>query len=186
MMQRAKYLERQILTADDLNQEQGYRLESHRRHNLANHDWGILHGLHFYLQDNQLWLAEGMAVDGYGRELFVSEPFPILWELFAALYKDRKQEEKAVLDLWLRYAREENQSPQRDRDVCDPHQTSRSLEEARLCAPRPPRDAEGHPKMIDPRRPSGVPVDDLDFAPFREPPDDPARSWPLYLGRLEW
>ena len=186
MTQRVRYMERQVLTADALNQEQAYRIDAHRRHNLANHDWGILRGLYVYEEDQQLWLAQGMAVDGYGRELFLSERFPIFEELFTQLYPGLTENEEAVLDLWLRYAREERPASHRGMDDRNPQGKTRSQEEARLCATRPPKDAQGNLISINPRRPSGVPPDDLDFPPFNEPPDNPARSWPVYLGRLRW
>lgn len=186
MMQRVNYFERQILTADALNQEQGYRLLSHRQHNLANHDWGILQGLYFYKQDRELWLAPGVAVDGYGRELWLSEPFPIRRELFTALYREEYERQERVVDLWLRYAREENAISEKGLQNCEPGQGLRAREEARLCVTRPLEDADGKPVAIDPRRPTALPVEDLDFPPFREPPDDPDRSWPVYLGRIRW
>jgi hypothetical protein len=186
MIQRVTYSERQILTAEVLNQEQAYRLASHRQHNLAAHDWGILQGLNFYWEDGQLWLAGGVAVDGYGRELFASEPFRIQRELFTALYPGNEEEDVLVIDLWLRYAREKIVASQKGIGACDPDQMLRSKEEARLCITRPAKDDQGNPKNIDPRYPSAIPADDVDFPPFREPPDDPNRPWPVYLGRIRW
>jgi hypothetical protein len=38
--------------------------------------------------------------------------------------------------------------------------------------------------IIDFRKPVDVPASDLDFGPHQTPPDDPAREWPVFLGRI--
>lgn len=72
---RVMYRERQRLTAADLHAEQEYRLGIAGRHHLAPHDWGVIRGLRVLAAGGgQFLLTPGIAIDGYGRELFVPTP----------------------------------------------------------------------------------------------------------------
>jgi hypothetical protein len=75
---RVHWRERQRVSAADLGAEQLYRLQGTGRHLLAPHDWGVVRGLWLAppeLHRGTRWrLTEGVAVDGYGRELLVREP----------------------------------------------------------------------------------------------------------------
>jgi len=72
---RVYYRERQRLTAADLRLEQAYRLGMGGRHHLAHHDWGVVRGLRVVSEhDGTFRLTPGVAIDGYGRALLVSEP----------------------------------------------------------------------------------------------------------------
>ena len=74
---RVHYRERQRLTADDLRTEQAYRLGLARRHHLAPHQWGVVRGLDVVKVDDRYLLMPGVAIDGYGRELLVTEPIDL-------------------------------------------------------------------------------------------------------------
>lgn len=74
---RVHYRERQQLTAADLRAEQDYRLGLARRHHLAPHQWGVVRGLSVVNVNNRYVLMPGVAIDGYGRELLVTEPFDL-------------------------------------------------------------------------------------------------------------
>lgn len=75
---RVHYRERQRLSADDLRLEQDYRLALGGRHVLAHHDWGVVRGLRLTVDAGGAHiLTPGVAVDGYGREIVVTEDLPI-------------------------------------------------------------------------------------------------------------
>ncbi|CAN7806246.1 hypothetical protein LJR267_010703 [Paraburkholderia hospita] len=75
---RVHYRERQRLSAADMRLEQDYRLGLGGRHDLAHHDWGIVRGLRFVNSGNGVFLlTPGIAIDGYGREIFVPRPLAI-------------------------------------------------------------------------------------------------------------
>jgi hypothetical protein len=75
---RVHYRERQRLVAADLLAEQDYRLAMGGRHHLAAHDWGVVRGLRVLAQADGSWLlTPGVAIDGYGRELFVAQSVSI-------------------------------------------------------------------------------------------------------------
>jgi hypothetical protein len=185
---RVHYRERQFLRAADLETEQGYHLAMRRRHNIAHHDWGIVAGLGLE-HDAKLggfWLKAGAAVDGLGRELVVPEDVLVDQAVLDAedLGGPVGDQESRVIDVWLKYARVAETPPQRGRWACGPGQHTRWREEAHLLLTLPQEDEEGEPVTIQPRCPPQVSSDDRDFGPHRAPPDDPARLWPVYLGRV--
>lgn len=167
---RVRFRERQLLRADDLAGEQAYHLAMRRRHHLAQHGWGVVRGLRLVPVAGGWAVEPGMAVDGYGRELFVAEPSSLPADAFERL-------ESEALDVWLVYDRAEETTVRRGRTACGPglHDRWREVSRLRLTAA-----AEG----FEPRAPDEVPLEDVPFAPHREPPDDPAREWPVYLGRV--
>jgi hypothetical protein len=166
-----RFRERQLLRTADLADEQAYHLAMRRRHHLAQHGWGVVRGLRLALAGGGWTIDPGMAVDGYGRELFVAEPLRVPAEAFAQLESDR-------LDVWLVYDRTEETTPLRGRFDCGPgrHNRWREVTRLRLTAAD---------ERINPRAPAETPLEDIPFAPHREPPDDPAREWPVYLGVVE-
>lgn len=88
---RVHYRERQRLTAADLRAEQEYRVGLAGRHHLTHHEWGAVRGLHVRKVDGHYLLMPGVAIDGYGRELLVTEPIDLNVDgvpqcLFVTLY----------------------------------------------------------------------------------------------------
>ncbi len=81
-VERLNYFQRQFLGAEDFNAQQDYHRSMRRRHNLAHHTWGIVAGLELFSQRQEgrtgaqvdIFLMPGMAVDGFGREIFVFAP----------------------------------------------------------------------------------------------------------------
>jgi hypothetical protein len=75
---RVRWRERQRLAAADLRAEQDYRLHALGRHHVAPHEWGVVRGLWLIPGQRRLstdWhVSEGVAIDGYGRELRVARP----------------------------------------------------------------------------------------------------------------
>jgi len=169
---RPRYLEGQILQAQDLLEEQAYRIRARRCHAIGEHRWGIAQGLVLVTRnDGGITLQPGAAVDGYGRTLLVPEPVEVPAPVLDA--------HGPLVDLWLGYCREPDTPGQRGTWPCGPGRDTRWRERAVL------RLSPAAAGDVDPRRPPGVPQPDLDFPPHLAPPDDPARQWPVYLGRLD-
>lgn len=176
---RVRFRERQVLRAADLVAEQDYRVSMRRRHNTGHHIWGIVRGLGLRLtQAGGLSVEAGVAVDGYGRELFVDEQLALPPDAFDRLHSE-------MLDVWLVYDYEGALTTQRGRRACGPGFSDRRREVSRLRLTRVrPADFVNPAQVVDPRVPAEVPTDDLGFRPHRTPPDDAARVWPVYLGRV--
>ena len=169
---RVRYREGQRLQASDLSDEQSYRLEMQRRHNLGPHGWGIVAGLELCETAAGVELAPGLAIDGYGRELLVPAPIP----LEAKTILDECNVE--AIDLWLIYRRTADTPARRGRWACGPGQHSRWVESTMLrITPA---------TTINPRRPLAATREALDFRPHQPPPDDPDRAWPVFLGRISY
>ena len=177
-LSRVLYRERQRLRADDLNDEQAYRLALRRRHNIGPHTWGIAYGLGLETGSDGIIVQPGMAVDGYGRELLVLEPLAVSNERLRHIQGDAGGENTAIL-VSLRYRRIPDSPPRDGRWPCGPNENTRWLEVTRLCLT--PVD-KGEP--IDPRRPRGVAEADLEAGAMVDLSDDPERLWPVYLGKL--
>lgn len=170
---RIHYREYQALRNRDLRDEQAYHITARRRHNIAGHRWGIVHGLALDEAQGGIVLEAGFAVDGYARELIVPEDLLVSHAtLNRVLEIDASFNGERHADAWLTYCLREG-------DFAAGGQARRHKEEALLrleCA-------DPHTTR-DPRYPPGVPSADLPFDPQRDPPDDPEREWPVYLGRI--
>lgn len=70
---RVHYRERQRLRAADLRGEQEYLLALAGRHNVGVHGWGIVRGLGIDFTGGVLKINPGLAVDGYGRQLLLTD-----------------------------------------------------------------------------------------------------------------
>jgi hypothetical protein len=84
-IERLRYYEHQYLGALDFQDEQDYQRDMRRRHNVGLHAWGIVVGLELEERDPvsgasgpiEMYIRPGMAIDGFGRELVLLEPFQI-------------------------------------------------------------------------------------------------------------
>src|ERR1044071_8749029 len=97
---RTRYFSGQFLRPSDFETEQAYHLAMRRRHNIAEHTWGIVSGLTLQQDENGLYVQPGYAVDGYGREIILAQRQPLAVEEF-----DRQRSE--VLEVWIRYGRQD-------------------------------------------------------------------------------
>jgi hypothetical protein len=70
---RPRFADGQVLSAGDLTAEQTYLIAARRRHLLSGHTPGIVFGLEPSLQNGVVTVSPGLAIDGAGRELIVSE-----------------------------------------------------------------------------------------------------------------
>ncbi len=173
---RVHYFERQFLRTKDFTDEQAYHLEMRRRHNIAQHSWGIVQGLEIAADpEGNPFIYPGMAIDGYGRELILLER-----QAISTIAFDDKDSD--VLDVWLEYDLVGTELPASGYTDCgaDSSQSPYRLVEKpllRLAVPDPAR--------TNRREPKGVPIGDLAFKPSRVPPDDPLLDWPVFLGQVE-
>ena len=71
--QRADYRARQLLRAQDLQQDVQREIDLYRLHNLhLHHTWGIAYGLEVVIsEDGRITVSSGLAYDRYGRELLL-------------------------------------------------------------------------------------------------------------------
>jgi len=167
---RVKYFNGQHLRLEDFQDEQAYHIAMRRRHNISHHTWGIIHGLGVRVADGTVAVQPGMAIDVFGRELIVETSVTVP----ASAFTDKGS---TVLDLWLVY--ELNTSGAAAEGSCSPSMThnDRTEERGRIRWERP--DAS-----YGPQNPKGTLEQDAGFRPYQIPPDDPARFWPVYLGRI--
>lgn len=180
---RVHYYDRQFLRTQDFVDEQAYHLTLHRRHNIAQHIWGIVDGLQVIQdKDKNIVVQPGLAVDGYGRELVLRAGYTVSPRAFDDQASD-------VLDIWLVYARNAGESAERS---CESKAANgqpgfyRWQESGVVEVRRPDRLLAPDPaQALTPRRrPPGVPEEDLAFDPTRTPPDEPERRWPVYLAQV--
>ena len=76
--ERPRYFEGQLLTAEDLRDEQDYWVRKHRLQNLALHGSGVVCGLAVTQQGRgAVTVDPGIAIDRLGREVVVPEPVEI-------------------------------------------------------------------------------------------------------------
>ncbi|RMF82209.1 MAG: LysM peptidoglycan-binding domain-containing protein [Chloroflexi bacterium] len=71
---RVNYFDRQFLQAEDFIDEQSYHIERHRLHNRLMHTPGIAEGLVVERENDALLVQPGVAIDGQGREIILTEP----------------------------------------------------------------------------------------------------------------
>lgn len=171
-VKRVLYYEKQFLRPRDFQDEQAYHIEMRRRHNIAHHTWGIVTGLEI-TQDaaTEIWSVQpGMAVDGYGREIFVAAPVPLDIEAIRARLAGETS--PTPLKIWLAQRLEKTDRPEPGYETCDqPNPFTRVRETFRLIYQDDP---PGHEQTIVPQ-------------PFEKLVDDPGSTpWPVYLGVITW
>lgn len=177
---RVHYFERQFLRTQDFSDEQAYHLAMRRRHNIAHHSWGIVHGLKITVEEGNIFVQPGVAIDGYGRELILPQKQPIPTGAF-----DDKDSD--VLDVWLLYQRLGTDPAPNGYAGCVAEEDDadekvpfyRWQEHARIRLDVP------DPAFPDRRQPESVPEGDLEFDASRTPPDDPQDDWPVFLGQVQ-
>ncbi len=170
---RVRYYDRQFLQAADLNADQLYHRQMRWRHNLSLHSWGILAGLEVQPPEGDVsdtvTVTAGMALDGYGRELVLSQN---------VVHRQKLNRDQAY-DIWLIY-HEEITTQTDSRNRCSASADASRYQEK----PQVVVTLTSQRQSPDPARPNAVPTGDLDFSPERMPPDD-GRPWPVFLGRLD-
>ncbi|QUQ65628.1 hypothetical protein [Kutzneria sp. CA-103260] len=169
---RVRYFDRQFLRPQDFTDEQSYHVAMRRRHDIAGHSWGIVHGLALGTATGALAVEPGLAVDGYGREVVVIQrmsvpalpPAPVTGE--------------TAYDVWLVYDRIGSDVAPAGYAACGADATAfyRWQELPRLIV----SEADD---AVDATHPPGVPDGDLAFGPERTAPEED-HPWPVLLGRV--
>ena len=180
MSSRPRYREGQFLRAADLVAEQRYRLEMRRRHDIGPHRWGIVDGLDVEVVPEGFVVRPGLAVDGYGRSLVLSEARLVEWtrdlgcgregDLFDQLYGAAP--DGAGIGVWITYAR-----------LRSPACAQPTGEVPGRCIERADLELLPLAGTPTPRQPPGVPEEHVAFPPHESPPDDPEAArcgsgWP--------
>lgn len=78
-LERVKYFNRMLLTADDMRTDQDFVLQKLRRHNRFLHGWGVVCGLTVTPAPTpalpwRVQIGEGYALGPFGDEIFVGQP----------------------------------------------------------------------------------------------------------------
>jgi len=170
---RVNFFDKQFLRVDEFRDEQLFQLAVRRRHNVAQHSWGIIAGLEITQEEGALVVRPGMAIDGYGRELLLSDKKRLNAETFETLGTER-------LDVWLIYDRRDGEGAPEGYGSC-----GQSGEREAYRSPETPQILLEKPlaNLIDARRPPGVPVELFD-AKVPLVSDNPKDMWRVYLGRI--
>ena len=77
---RVHFFDGRMITAEDLSAEQAYHREMRHLHNRL-HGYGVVSGLIVAEADEDIQVSPGVAIDGLGRELILTEPqrVPLGW-----------------------------------------------------------------------------------------------------------
>ncbi len=171
---RVHYFKGQFLRTADFADEQAYHLAMRRRHNIAHHQWGIVVGLELALDEAGLpYIKPGMAVDGYGRELILTEGRPLPLNQF-------ELEESDTLDVWLAYHESGGQPAPAGYLSCEPDTANsfyRWQETPQLWLENPQEEPANR------RQPPLVEPEEFNFAP-QLPPPDVDKVWPVFVGQV--
>lgn len=140
LVERVRYYERQYLGVDDFKAEQDYDRDQLRRHLLGEHTWGIVVGLELYEQDKDggapgvdIFITPGMAIDGLGHQIVLTEPYQLPEELFASYVFNPASPDGQWFPVWLRYREENTAPPAPGYAQCDvTDQESRTIETFRV------------------------------------------------------
>jgi hypothetical protein len=193
-VERLHYFQRQYLGAEDFEAQQAYHRDMRRRHNLGPHIWGIVVGLELVERPAQgagggvdVFVQPGMAIDGYGREIFVFGPValdPALFEGFASA---------GHLDVWIAYDEENSRRAQPGFEECDGPAFQRIREAFRfVIKPGPqthgPIVVDGSPRTPPPpANPDDLTIPADESVPYQELPDeDGDPRWLVQLGVVNW
>jgi hypothetical protein len=77
-----RFVSGKLLTSEELRAEQAYQQQMRWLHNRMLHGYGIVAGLEVLIEEDenagaQVVVAPGYALDGWGRELIVTEPLRV-------------------------------------------------------------------------------------------------------------
>jgi hypothetical protein len=165
-LRRPRYVEGKLLSAEDFRAEQKYQLERQWQHNRMLHGYGVVVGLEVGVEETdkgwQVIVSPGMALDGWGREIVVTEP------LSANLPGDRHD-----LTVYLKYVETEQEDS--ERGTATARDGTRLIESADLTyeptgggrATAPPTRADFAIPIARLKRPHQVWQRDRDFRPAR-------------------
>ncbi len=172
-IKKLQFYEYQFVRAADMRAEQRYHVDLRRRHNVAHHEWGIVQGLELEAKENpdeerqEVTLHPGMAVDGFGREIFVLAPARI----DEAAFRERRRS-KGFYSIWVAYRERSTDPPRGGYRSCDGREEwTRAEEGYEILYEVPGTWSDAKPPVSSPLRP---------------PPDPAGPRWPIFLGKVHW
>jgi hypothetical protein len=188
---RLHYYERQYLGVADLEDQQTYHRDMRRRHNVGQHTWGIVTGLELVPQTDpsdgtavDVWINPGMAVDGFGREIFVLDRVQLDPMLFAAFTS------QAHHTVWISYLQESADAPKAGYASCDAQNQFGRIQETYRIIVDPKSPTREHINVGGQDAEAGTSDIMLpaDFSvPYQEfPDDDTAPEWLVQIGKVNW
>lgn len=166
---RVHFFDKQFLRAQDLSDEQLYHLLLMRRHEISLHRWGIVTGLELAIESGPV-VQPGIAIDGYGRELFLQSKQQLPVTRFDDLGTN-------ILDIWLIYGRQDDGTPPPGYGSGTVKGGYRSNETPQILLEKPLS------TLVDARNPPGIPAPVLG-SPVPVTSDNPGDVWRVYLGRV--
>ncbi|PKW16333.1 hypothetical protein [Saccharopolyspora spinosa] len=169
-IKRVQYYDDQILRLQDFTDEQDYHVAMRRRHNISGHAWGIASGLTVTQDNNTVSIQPGFAVDGYGRELVLTNPTVV------AEVKPRT-DSAFTYDLFLCY--QETSSDPAPKAFDPDQRDTRWTEEPVPFVQQVTKPSE----PPNPDQPPLVPECDWSFDATCLPPRA-AKKWPVFLARI--
>jgi len=168
--ERPRFYEQQYLGARDLTGVVQYARESHARHDLGAHIWGIAAGLQIVEKPSkcggplEVYLEPGYAWDGFGRPITLLAPVRVPPALFDSLTyeaSDGNNPPGRLVPLWIRYRESAVGGPPPGFEICNSDdQYSRTWETYQLVAGH----MIAHYDRHDPVSVAGYSVDARDVA----------------------
>lgn len=194
-IERVHYYQNEFLGAEDFEAEQAYHRDMRRRHNLAHHRWGIVTGLELVQIPkpngsgaHDVYIYPGFAVDGFGREIIVTERTKLDPALFASFNATRE------LSVWIAYRELTDTPPANGYTTCDNGDVNKRVHEEFVAVIDPP--APTHlPIVVDGRNPAirtvATPAADISIlpdesVPYQDLPAAPNARWLVRLGSVQW
>ncbi len=199
LIERLRYYQGRYLSAADFETQQDYHRSMRRRHNLAQHTWGVVAGLELVEDKDDagqtaVYALPGFAVDGFGNEIVVLEPRVLPSELFEPFRNQGEQ----YLSVWIRFLDELSGRPQPGYELCpsDPQYGRIRESFAFVIEPASPE----HDSILVAGRTLPLDllvVDDVlaelkapidESVPYQELPnrDDDSARWLVRLGNVRW
>jgi hypothetical protein len=194
-IKRLHYYQRQYLGVEDLQAQQAYHRDMRRRHNLGHHTWGIVVGLELVEQPKEgvdagvdVYVCPGMAIDGFGQEIVVLQPYqldPVRFEAFTT---------SGYREIWIAYDEEHTRRPAIGYELCDVEDQFGRVRETFRIVVDPGQDThdsiivDGQPvPKTEPSNPCDEKVPPDLSIPYQEfPDDDTVPRWLVRLGSVHW
>ncbi len=120
-IERLRYYDGEYLRSFDFEAEQNYHLEMRRRLNMGLHLPGIVEGLEIQSRLESTvttcWINPGMAVDAYGREIFVASSKT--FDLDDDAFKSNRINPPGDFSVWLRFRKSATGAPSIGYSTCN-------------------------------------------------------------------
>lgn len=194
-IERVHYYQNEYLGAEDFQAEQAYHRDMRRRHNLAHHRWGIVTGLELVqlAKPNQsgafdVYINPGLAVDGFGREIVVTERFKLDASYFVSFGAT------GTYSVWLAYRELTDTPPASGYASCENGDENKRVHEEFVPSIEPQLPTHV-PIVVDGRNPAArtlttpaaeVAIYDDESVPYQDFPAAPNARWLIRLGSVHW